>query len=67
MLLDEDDLAALWDMQCAILEIQDFTVGFSEDVYPETLWLQRVVERNLEILGEAARRYRRDFSRSIQS
>lgn len=49
------DPANIWDMVQAIKEIQHFTEGFSEDGFLETLWLQRVVERNLEILGEACR------------
>lgn len=43
------DLAAIWDMVQAIREIQQFTEGFSEARYFETLWLQRVVERNLKL------------------
>ncbi len=58
------DAAAIWDMPQAIREIQDFTTGFSEKSYLETLWLQRVVERNLEILGEACRRVSTEFQQS---
>jgi hypothetical protein len=43
------DLDALWDMKSSIEEIQGFILGFSQDAYLETLWVQRVVERNLEI------------------
>jgi uncharacterized protein with HEPN domain len=55
------DAAALWDMAEAIREIQSFVVGVSEAEYLETLWLRRVVERNFEILGEAARRVSIEF------
>ena len=55
------DASALWDMAQAIREIQSFTVGFNRENYLQTLWLQRVVERNFEILGEAARRVSEEF------
>lgn len=55
------DYAAIWDMSQAIREIQQFTADFSESSYLETLWIQRVVERNFEILGEACRRISREF------
>jgi uncharacterized protein with HEPN domain len=61
---NEDEIEALWDMKRAIEEIQGFMVGFSEDSYLETLWLQRVVERNFEILGEAARHISREFQQA---
>ena len=55
------DYAAIWDMTQAIREIRQFTADFSEKSYLETLWIQRVVERNFEILGEACRRISREF------
>jgi uncharacterized protein with HEPN domain len=55
------DSSALWDMAQAIREIQSFTVSFDRENYLQTLWVQRVVERNLEILGEAARRISEDL------
>ncbi len=55
------DYASIWDMTEAIREIQQFTAGFCESTYLETLWIQRVVERNFEILGEACRRISRQF------
>jgi uncharacterized protein with HEPN domain len=58
------DAAALWDMAEAIREIQDFVAGVSETEYLETLWLRRVVERNFEILGEAARRVSTEFQQA---
>lgn len=45
----------------SIREIQQFTNGISNDEYLETLWRRRVVERNFEILGEAARRVSDEF------
>ncbi|MCY6490096.1 HepT-like ribonuclease domain-containing protein [Leptolyngbya sp. GGD] len=58
------DAAALWDIAEAIREIQQFMAGVSEMEYLETLWLRRVVERNFEILGEAARRVSTEFQRA---
>lgn len=55
------DASALWDMAQAIREIQSFTTSFDRENYLQTLWVQRVVERNLEILGEAARRVSEDL------
>jgi uncharacterized protein with HEPN domain len=55
------DLASLWDMAEAIREIQQFTAGTSEAEYLNSLLLQRVVERDFEILGEAARRISPEF------
>jgi uncharacterized protein with HEPN domain len=55
------DASALWDMAQAIREIQSFTASFDRANYLQTLWVQRVVERNLEILGEAARRVSEDL------
>ena len=58
------DYAAIWDMTQAIREIQQFTDTFSEKNYLETLWIQRVVERNFEILGEACRRVSVEFQQA---
>lgn len=58
------DAAALWDIAEAIREIQQFMTGVSEMEYLETLWLRRVVERNFEILGEAARRVSTEFQQT---
>ena len=58
------DVAAIWDMTQAIREIQHFTTNFTEESYLETLWLQRVVERNFEILGEACRRVSVEFQQT---
>ena len=45
----------------AIREIQSFTEAVTKEEYLETLWLKRVVERNFEILGEAARHVSMEF------
>lgn len=44
------DMASLWDMAESIREIQQFTAGVSEAEYLSSLLLQRVVERDFEIL-----------------
>lgn len=55
------DLASLWDMIQAIREIQEFTANLSYESYSENRLVQRAVERNFEILGEAARRLSENF------
>lgn len=56
--------SALWDMAEAIREIQSFTATVTKEKYLETLWLKRVVERNFEILGEAARHVSMEFQQA---
>jgi uncharacterized protein with HEPN domain len=56
--------SALWDMAEAIREIQSFTEAVTKEEYLETLWLKRVVERNFEILGEAARHVSIEFQQA---
>jgi uncharacterized protein with HEPN domain len=46
----------LWDMVEAITNIQEFIQDISLEEYSKSLLLQSAVERQLEILGEAARR-----------
>jgi uncharacterized protein with HEPN domain len=55
------DPASLWDMIQAIREIQEFTASLSYEDYLENRLVQRAVERNFEILGEASRRLSDDF------
>ncbi len=57
----EDDLESLWDMRQAIYRVQEFIAGMSEIEYFEHVMVQSAVERQLEILGEAARRVSREF------
>jgi uncharacterized protein with HEPN domain len=57
----EDDLESLWDMRKAIGRIQEFTAGISEETYLANVLVQSAVERQFEILGEAARRVSREF------
>ncbi|MGB3535258.1 MAG: nucleotidyltransferase domain-containing protein [Microcoleaceae cyanobacterium] len=44
--------AAIWDMLEAIKRIQTFTQGLDDTTYLDNLWVQRAVERNLEIQGK---------------
>ncbi|WP_228060619.1 MULTISPECIES: DUF86 domain-containing protein [unclassified Coleofasciculus] len=46
----------LWDMLQAARRLQEFTTGLSYEDYLNSILLQSAVERQLEILGEAARR-----------
>ncbi len=51
----------LWDMLQAARRLQEFTVGLSYEDYLNSILLQSAVERQLEILGEAARRMSEAF------
>jgi len=50
------DAGYLWDMLQAARRIQEFTAGISYEVYLNSALIQSAVERQLEIIGEAARR-----------
>jgi uncharacterized protein with HEPN domain len=52
----ERDFALLWDMREAIRQIQEFLQDVDYPKYVASRLLQSAVERQLEILGEAARR-----------
>ena len=51
----------LWDMLQAARRLQEFTAGVSFEAYLESVLFQSAVERQLEILGEAARRMSEGF------
>jgi uncharacterized protein with HEPN domain len=55
------DAGYLWDMLQAARRLQEFTAGVSFEAYLESVLLQSAVERQLEILGEAARRMSEGF------
>ena len=57
----ERDIASLWDMAQAIREILEDTTGLSATTFYENRTVRRAVERNFEILGEAARRISNEF------
>lgn len=50
------DAASIWDMVRAIRRTQEFVTGVSFDDYQASILIQSAVERQLEILGEAAGR-----------
>ncbi len=55
------DAAYLWDIREAAREIQDFVKDISITQFLKDRKAQRAVERNLEILGEAARKLSLNF------
>ncbi len=55
------DAGSLWDMVQAIYRIQEFTANLSSEAFLNSLIIQSAVERQLEILGEAARRLSDEF------
>jgi uncharacterized protein with HEPN domain len=56
MVLSNFDAACVWDMLRAIAEIKEDTTGLSFGDFQVNRLVRRAVERNLIILGEAARR-----------
>lgn len=61
MPVNNRDAGSLWDMMQAIRLIQEFTVNLAYDFFLESVLIQSAVERQLEILGEAARRLSDEF------
>jgi uncharacterized protein with HEPN domain len=55
------DAGSLWDMVNAIHRIQEFTTNLTYEAYLDSVLIQSAVERQLEILGEAARRLSDEF------
>jgi uncharacterized protein with HEPN domain len=55
------DTGSLWDMVDAIHRIQEFTMNLTYEAYLDSALVQSAVERQLEILGEAARRLSDEF------
>lgn len=55
------DAASIWDMVQAIHLVQEFTSNLTYDTYLDSVLTQSAVERQLEILGEAARRLSDEF------
>lgn len=58
---DNRDRAALWDMVEAIRQVGEFTANLSGEEFLGNLLVQRAVEREFEILGEAAKRISENF------
>ncbi len=61
MPLDQDDAALLWDMLVAGREALSFVAGRTWKQYAADRVLQRAMERQIEIIGEAARGISRAF------
>ncbi len=61
MQANKRDAGSLWDMVQAIHRIQEFTANLSYEAFLKSLVIQSAVERQLEILGEAARRLSDEF------
>lgn len=61
MPVNNRDAGALWDMVNAIYRIQEFTMNLTYEAYLDSILVQSAVERQLEILGEAARRLSDEF------
>jgi len=58
---DKDDLAYLWDMVTAANAVVAFVQGRTLAEYVANLMLRSAVERQVEIIGEAARRVSKEF------
>ncbi len=58
---DRDDRACLWDMLTAARAVQTFVEDRTFEGYLADLMLRSAVERQLEIIGEAARRVSKPF------
>jgi uncharacterized protein with HEPN domain len=56
MPVDRDDRAYLWDMHTAAQAVIDFVQGKTLEEYLNELMLRSAVERQVEIIGDAARR-----------
>jgi uncharacterized protein with HEPN domain len=53
---ENPDLAYLWDMQEAAKEITEFMEGVNLERFQSDKMRRRAIERQLEVIGEAARR-----------
>lgn len=58
---EQRDPAYLWDMLDAARTVREFTAGISFAEYMADRKLQLAVEREIEIIGEAARKVSDDF------
>jgi|GEM_PF-3558878 uncharacterized protein with HEPN domain len=58
---DRDDRACLWDMLTAARAVQTFVEDRAFEDYVADLMLRSAVERQLKIIGEAARRVSKPF------
>jgi uncharacterized protein with HEPN domain len=61
MSADRDDIAYLWDMLTAALAVEAFVKGRAFSDYLNDLMLRSAVERQIEVIGEAARNVSKHF------
>ncbi len=61
---NDRDIPSVWDMVQAIRLLQEFTTGLTYNEYLQSVLIQSAVERQIEILGEAARRISLEFQQS---
>lgn len=61
MSVPKDDRVYLWDMLTVAPAVVDFTRGHTLAKYEADLLLRSAVERQIEIIGEAARRISKEF------
>jgi len=61
MAADKDDTAYLWDMLAAARAVEGFVRDRDFDGYLPDLMLRSAVERQIEIIGEAARCVSKEF------
>ncbi len=64
MQLTNRDVASVWDMTQAIQRIQIFTDSLTFDEYLKDIRTISAVERQFEVLGEAARRVSIEFQQA---
>ena len=58
---EDRDIALLWDMLEAAREIEEFIKGVSYDHFVSQKALRYAIERQIIVIGEAARRVSKDF------
>ena len=61
---DELDAGFLWDMREAAREVLDFTSGMAEDDFSSNKVVRYATERQLAVVGEAARQVSIQFRRA---
>jgi uncharacterized protein with HEPN domain len=54
--MERDPRAFLWDVQQAVVAIQEFTHGMDSTSYADSALVRSAVERQFEIIGEALNR-----------
>ena len=60
--MQPDALKLLVDIQKALADIKDFTIGMDFEMYQRDTMCRAAVERKFEVIGEACMRLRDRFS-----